>query len=206
MACELGADAIGMIFHPQSRRNITIARARKIIEQLTAFVMPVGVFVDADPSVILSTAEQLQLNHVQLNGGESPELVDALKPLKVIKAIKVDAEHFEGTLTTWRKAIQTLDLHNLAALVLEPAHSGLPGGSGMANNWAIVTAAQQAGQFDGLPPLIAAGGLTPETVASVIRTIHPYAVDVSSGVESSTGIKSEEKLRHFIHAARSAIA
>ena len=88
-----------------------------------------------------------------------------------------------------------------ASSQLEPAGTGVPGGSGVANDWTEVKAAREAGAFEGLP-LIAAGGLKPETVAQVVRDIQPYAVDVSSGVESELGVKSEQKIRDFIAAAR----
>jgi phosphoribosylanthranilate isomerase len=87
------------------------------------------------------------------------------------------------------------------AVVMEPGGTGMPGGSGVANDWTEVKAAQDVGAFEGLP-LIAAGGLKPETVGQVVKEIQPYAVDVSSGVESELGVKSEEKIRDFIAAAR----
>jgi phosphoribosylanthranilate isomerase len=201
VACRYGADAIGMIFHAGSRRNISTGQAAAIIAAMTPFVMPVGVFVDAEPQDILDVAAMLGLRSVQLNGEQSPDEVAELEGLHVIKSIRVTRGELELQMRRWR----TNRPANLAGIVLEPGGTNLPGGTGVANDWAEVVRAQQAGAFDGLP-LIAAGGLRPETVDQVVREVQPYAVDVSSGVEAALGEKSEEKIREFIAAVRSASA
>jgi phosphoribosylanthranilate isomerase len=198
-AARLGADAVGMVLHPAAKRNVPLDVARQIIASLPAFVTPVGLFVDAPFAHVRQTAVELGLRHVQLNGEESPDLVAELAPLRVVKAIRVDAMSFDDTLYVWRTAVARLKLTNLVGLVLEPAGTGHAGGSGIANDWSTVRAAVAAGKWVGLPPLIAAGGLRPETVGDVIRAIHPYAVDVSSGVEDGVaGEKSHEKIAAFI--------
>jgi len=197
-ACALGADAIGMIFHPASPRNIAIDRATLIIEQVAPFVTPVGVFVDAPAAQIKEMANALGLRIVQLNGKETPDDVAALRPLRVIKAIRVVRGQLQTALQPWH------DVKNVIGLLMESGTTNEPGGTGVANDWAEVIAAQDAGAFRNLPPLIAAGGLTPDNVADVVRTVRPFAVDVSSGVERERGVKSPEKLEHFIRNARSA--
>jgi phosphoribosylanthranilate isomerase len=196
-ACRHGADAIGMILHPASARNVPLDRARAILATLTPFVTAVGVFVDASVQEIFDTAATLGLCTIQLNGEQTPDDVAELQGLRVIKSIRVARGRLAGEVERWKSA----RLANLTAVVLEPAGTNEPGGTGVENNWDEIVAAQKAGTFDGVT-LIAAGGLKPETVADVVRRVRPYAVDVSSGVEVLKGIKSDETIRAFIEAAQ----
>jgi phosphoribosylanthranilate isomerase len=202
LAVRAGADAIGLVFHPPAPRSIPLERGREIMRALPPFVTPVGMFVDAAPEAVLESAWAIGMRHVQLNGHELPEQVRALAPLVVIKAIRVARQEFAQTLATWRAAITRLQIANLAGFVLETANTGQAGGTGVANDWEAVREARAAGLFEGLPPIIAAGGLRPENVAEVVRSIRPYAVDVSSGVEASLGVKSPEKIAAFAQAVR----
>lgn len=173
---------------------------------LPPFVTPVGLFVDAATETIVRTARELGLRHIQLHGTESPERVSDLKPLVVIKAVRVDREHFADELAVWREKHRRLKLTNLAGLVLETAGTSAPGGTGVANDWETVREARSAGHFEGIPAIIAAGGLTPESVGAVVRDVLPYAVDVSSGVEESKGRKSAARVEAFVRAVREADA
>ena len=201
-AAVAGADAVGLVFHPAAPRNVTIDQAREILAALPAFVTPVGLFVDADLDTLRRTVGELHLRHVQLHGHESPDYVAELRQLAVIKAVRVDAATFAQTLSDWRQAVQTLGLTNLKGLVLETAGTAQPGGTGVPNDWRTVREQQSRGGFAALPPFIAAGGLTPETVGAVVRDVRPWAVDVSSGVEESPGRKSPEKIAAFVAAVR----
>jgi phosphoribosylanthranilate isomerase len=203
-AARAGADAVGIVFHPTAPRNVPLDRAREILAALPAFVTPVGLFVNATPSALQETVRELHLRHIQLHGDESPEYVAGLRPFAVIKAIRVDPEQFGQTLARWREAIQALGLTNLKGIVLETAGTGHAGGTGIANDWRTVREHQANGGFTGLPPVIAAGGLTPETVGAVVRDVRPFAADVSSGVEESRGKKSPEKIAAFVAAVRRA--
>lgn len=206
VAARAGAHAIGVVLHERASRYVTPEAAEAILAVLPPFVTPVGLFVDAPPGEVVKTARELGLRHVQLHGRESPEDVRAVAPLVVVKAVAVERGRFEQTLAGWREAIRTLGLTNLAGFVLETAGTGKPGGTGVANDWQTVIDAQRAGAFDGLPPIVAAGGLTPETVGDVVRAVRPYAVDVSSGVEGSLRHKSEERIAAFVRAVREADA
>lgn len=106
----------------------------------------------------------------------------------------------------WRQAITRLGLGGLRGFVLETAGGPAPGGTGLSNDWEAVRLFKEGGVFDGLPPIIAAGGLAPGNVAGVIRMLRPYAVDVSSGVEEVRGRKSAEKMEAFMLAVREADA
>jgi len=195
LAASAGADAIGLIFHPASKRCITKETAKEILAALPAFVTPVALFVDVPSEQIIDTCHELALRHVQLQGHETPAQVAELTHLRVIKAIKVDRSRFISDLAIWRDA----QLPNLAAILLE-TNTALAGGSGVENDWAAVKQAQDASAFIGLAPIIAAGGVTARNVASVIAQIHPWAVDVCSGTEQSPGRKSPEKVNAFVQA------
>jgi phosphoribosylanthranilate isomerase len=203
-AIECGADPIGMVFHAPSPRSVTLDEARLILREVGPFVTAVGLFVDATLEQIQQTTQSLGIHTIQLHGDESPEFIAALKPLIVLKAVRVEKSLFPQTLRRWQQDIANHQLHNLRGLLLETAHTPEPGGTGIPNDWQTVRAARDAGLFNGLPPIIAAGGLTPETVGEVVRAIHPFAVDVSSGVEESRKQKSRQKIAAFVEAVRQA--
>jgi phosphoribosylanthranilate isomerase len=205
-AARGGADAIGLVFHPAAPRNITVEEARKILAVIPAFVTPVALFVDADPGFLCQTVRGLHLRHVQLHGDESPQYVAQLRDFAVIKAVRVDPARFAETLSNWRHAVAADGLTHLKGLVLETAGAKQSGGTGVANDWKTVRDSQRRGHFAGLPPLIAAGGLRPESVGDVVRNVRPWAVDVSSGVEESLGKKSPERIAAFVAAVREADA
>lgn len=204
VAARAGADAIGMVFYPQARRCINVERAREILRALPAFVTPVGLFVDQDVEEIRRIAGALHLRHVQLHGHESEDVVAALRELTVLKAIRANRETLKVELDVWREAIASMELGHLGGFVLETPSTAGPGGTGVENDWVAIADLQRAGVFDGLPPVIAAGGLRPENVAAVVRRLRPYAVDVSSGVEAAFAEKSAEKVEQFVAEVRRA--
>lgn len=202
-AAAAGADAIGMVFHPPSRRCITMQTAREVLAILPPFVTPVALFVDAGADEVRTKCVALGVRHVQLHGDESPELIAELTGFIVIKAVRVEPQTFGAALHRWRAAIHALRLTQLRGLLLETA-APVAGGSGIPNDWDSIIRHKESGAFDGLPPLIAAGGLTPESVAGVVQRVHPWAVDVSSGVEEIPGGKSAEKIAAFVAAVSDA--
>jgi phosphoribosylanthranilate isomerase len=203
VAARAGADAIGMVFYPQAKRCVSVERAREILRLLPAFVSPVALFVDQDVEEIRHVAGQLGVRHVQLHGHESPATVAALREFTVLKAVRAARDTLGPELEFWREAMESLELANLQGFVLETPGSGA-GGTGIENDWRAIAELQAAGTFQNLPPLIAAGGLNPGNVASVVRLLHPYAVDVSSGVEETFGQKSPAKITDFVNAVTAA--
>jgi phosphoribosylanthranilate isomerase len=202
-AVEAGADAIGLVFDPAAPRYVSIDQATQIVAGISPFISIVGMFVNADAGAIRQVLEQIPLSAVQLHGGESPQLAAELKPIRVIKALRTDES---SELSAWRQAVGDLKLTNLIGIVMETPVSvaGAPGGSGVVNDWPRLRDLQSARKFDGLGALIAAGGLTPANVGDVIRLLRPFAVDVSSGVESGRREKSAEKMATFVRAVREA--
>jgi len=201
VAAEAGADAIGLVFVAGSPRCVSIEQASAILNGLPAFVEPVALFVDAPTERIRSTAASLGINAVQLHGHEAPDDVRALQPLRVIKAVGFRAgPDAASCCAPWR------GISNVAGLLFESAerNGSLSGGSGHRFDWAALAECLQGVALDAAPPVIIAGGLTPGNVAEAIRTIRPYAVDVSSGVESQRGVKDSQLIRAFCAAVRDA--
>ena len=197
-AAAAGADAVGVVFYPAAARRVFVPQAREIVAALPPFVTPVGLFVDATIDEVRRTASDLRLTTVQLHGDETPAAVAELGDvLQVIKAVRVTRESLSGVVAAWRSV-------PLAGLLLEPAGGPGPGGNGVANDWNGIEAAQRAGLLDGLPPLILAGGLTAESVGDVVRHLRPFAVDVSSGIEQTRGVKSVHRMAAFAAAVESA--
>ncbi|MGA2497252.1 MAG: phosphoribosylanthranilate isomerase [Tepidisphaeraceae bacterium] len=204
LASSLGADALGMIFVPSSKRYLPLEEARQIIRVIPPYVTAVGVFVDAALGTVAQTVRALHLTCVQLHGHETPDFAAqlALLNVRVLKVLRVDAG-LPQALGTWRAAHANELGPALAGIVLESA-APAPGGSGIENDWTAIAHFKSAGLFAGLPPLILAGGLDPQNVAAVVRLIRPFAVDVSSGIEEQLRCKSPEKMRDFIEAVRTA--
>jgi len=186
-AALLGADAIGFNFYERSPRYIDVSRASRIIEILPAFVSVVGVFVNhPDPQSLEDLALSLGLHAVQLHGNETPDYCSMIQKVKVIKAFRVDSNFKVESMRSYGNQIFLLD-----------SGSGTQfGGTGNVFDW------NQAYGANAFGWIILAGGLTPENVSQAVSTLHPYAVDVSSGVESSPGRKDYEKMRRFIESVR----
>ena len=183
-AVEFGADALGFVFYKGSPRCVSLDVAKSIISELPPFITNVGVFVDEEPSVISEIVGAAGIDVVQLHGDE-PEVMCSLWP-RVVKAFRVREFTDLGPLERYRVSAYLLDTYS----------PDLPGGTGQIFNWDIALEAKRFG------PVILSGGLTPDNIDKAIRWVHPYAVDVSSGVEKEKGIKDEEKLRLFIERAK----
>ena len=181
-AARLGADAIGLVFYPESPRNVSIEQASKIARALPAFVSVVALFVDADADFIETVLSKVPVDCIQFHGDETPEACRLFaKPY--IKAIRVRDD-------TDLDAVQT-QYYDAAGILLDAYHPGIPGGSGCSFNWDLIPRQPKL-------PIILAGGLSVENVDQAIQQVKPYAVDVSSGVEAGKGIKSAEKMAAFI--------
>lgn len=185
-AVKAGADALGFVFYSASPRHVLPEQAAEIIHHLPPFVQTVGLFVNADLATVNATADQCGLDIVQLHGEESPAYCASVQR-RVLKAFRV-------------KDISTLDAlqhYPVAGYLLDAWSPTAPGGTGQTFNWEIAAEAVKSGHR-----IILAGGLTPENIAECIRQVHPYGVDVSSGVESAPGHKETAKVTRFINQAR----
>jgi len=188
LAAELGAHALGFVFWPESPRFIDPYRAMPIVSALPPFVATVGVFVDQPVDYVKGVAQLLNLSAVQLHGHETPAAYPRHR--RVIKAVPV-TESFDPTI-----AFEPLPA---AATVLLDAHDPIRrGGTGRVIDWSRAAAAAR------LRPIILSGGLTADNIAAAIAAVDPYAVDVSSGVEATPGVKDPAKLRAFFAAFEAA--
>jgi phosphoribosylanthranilate isomerase len=186
----LDSDAIGFNFYSKSPRYVTSETIRVIVEQLPANILKVGVFVDADSDLIKETVQTAGLGAVQLHGNETPEFAKTLQEdLKrpVIKAFRVSSDF---------KAEDVLHF-DVDAILLDAYSPAMYGGTGESFDWEI---ARQVRRI--FPKMYLAGGLSPDNVRIAIADVTPFAVDVSSSVESSPGKKDHELLRRFIAEAK----
>ena len=182
LAASQGADAIGLVFYPPSPRKVSIEQAQAVINALPPFVTTVGLFVDADEAEVRNILEWVPLDLLQFHGNEEEAYCRSFgRPY--FKAIRMA----EGV-----DLIAEAERYNTAsALLLDSYQKGVPGGTGHAFDWARIP--------EGLDkPIILAGGLGPENIEEAIRTVRPYAVDVSSGVEAAKGIKDADKIAAFM--------
>jgi len=182
LAASLGATAIGFIFWPSSPRAISPLRARAIVDALPASVTTVGVFVNAGRDEIEAAADEANLQAVQLHGDETPDLARSLSR-RVIKAIPLTGD-IDERVNEWPGTMLLLDAHDAARR----------GGTGRVVDWDRAAAIARAHD------IILAGGLGPANVADAVARVRPAGIDVSSGVESSPGIKDPGKLRALFDA------
>lgn len=182
LAVSLGATAIGFIFWPASPRAIAPVQARSIVDALPPSVTTVGVFVNASRDEIETAADAANVSAVQLHGDETPDLARSLSR-GVIKAVAL-GEDAEQLVNDWAGTLVLLDAD-------DPARRG---GTGRVIDW------DRAASIARTRDVILAGGLGPANVVDVVTRVRPAGIDVSSGVESSPGVKDHEKLRALFEA------
>ncbi len=187
-AAAAGADAIGFVFEPKSPRHVDPKRAATVAHALPPYITVVGLFVDAAPETVHEALRHVSLDLLQFHGNETPEYCRAF-PKPYVKTI-----HMTSDVNLHAEDRRYADA---AGLLLDTYSPAAAGGTGVAFDWSRIPS-------DLNKPLILAGGLTPANVAEAVRRVHPYAVDVSSGVEVAKGIKDAKKISAFIEAVRNA--
>jgi phosphoribosylanthranilate isomerase len=187
-AAHLGAHALGFNFCAKSPRYITVATAAQLVRGVPPFVTAVGLFVNPASSDVKAVLEHARLDMLQFHGEEPPEFC-AQFGVPYIKAVRVRAG---------LDLLQYARLYGAArGLLLDAFVEGTHGGTGIAFDWNLIPR--------DLPlPVILSGGLNPANVAQAIRRVAPWAVDVSSGVEASPGVKDQQKIAAFMKEVRSA--
>ena len=188
VAVEAGADALGFVFFQGSPRYISPDIAAAIIRRLPPFVQTVGLYVNEELVTVNTTADRCGLDLIQLHGDEYPDYCAAVNR-RVIKAFRVKGPSSLDGMANYPVAASLLDAWSPAAY----------GGTGATFNWEIAADAAFS------HCIILAGGLTPDNIAEAVATVKPYAVDVSSGVESAPGKKDAELVRSFIRNAHAAL-
>ena len=187
-AAALGVDAIGLVFVPASKRAVGVARSREILAALPPLVSTVGLFMNAPVADVYAVFEAVPLDLLQFHGDESPEYCAQFgRPW--IKALAMGAG-LDALHEAQRYA-------GARGLLLDAHRAGELGGSGEVFDWAAVPASLA-------PRILLAGGLNEDNVARAIELVRPYAVDVSSGIESVPGSKCPARMQKFMSEVMSA--
>lgn len=181
-------DYVGFVF-AESKRKVKPEEVKKIASSLDKNIKKAGVFVNEKLSNILEIIETCKLDIVQIHGEETNEFVNMLKKeikeIEVWKAIRVKDE----------ESLEVLKGYNADAFLLDSYTEGLYGGAGKIFDWKLALKAKEYGD------IILAGGLDISNINEAVSLVQPYAVDISSGVESN-GFKDEEKIKNFIYSVR----
>ncbi len=186
-AANLGVDAIGLVFYPPSPRALDIDAAQRIVAVLPPFVCAVGLFVNAEAEAVRDVLHRVPLNLLQFHGDETPDYCAAFGH-PYIKAVPMGAG--ADVMTYARRFVRS------AGLLLDSHGGAQTGGTGQCFDWNLIPS--------GAPkPLILAGGLNPSNVTQAVQRIRPYGVDVSSGVESTKGIKDISLMQVFVQGVES---
>ncbi len=192
VAAHSGVNAIGLVFYGKSPRHVTPARAAQLLRVLPPFVTSVGLFVDAAATEVKQTLAVARVDLLQFHGDESPGFCSQFG-VPYLKALRV---------RPGQDLLQyALDFHDAKALLLDAYVEGTHGGTGATFDWALIP--------HNLPlPVVLSGGLTPDNVTAAIRSVRPWAVDVSSGVEmlgsANKGVKDAAKITAFVTGVRNA--
>ena len=204
LAVAAGADYLGFIFYPPSKRAIDVATAKMIVSELKSrdnCPLLVGVFVNETAKHMAQVLDTCRLDLAQLHGDEVPALIgdaDSLIYGRSFKALRPTTQAEAEADAEWY--IPPRMLPGQPSLLLDTYHPTLRGGTGQKTNWHLSAHLAQL-----CPGLMLAGGLTPDNVAEAVRQVRPYALDVASGVEAIPGKKAPEKVRAFIRNAKQAI-
>lgn len=180
-ALDSGVDALGFVFYTPSPRAISARDAQKIIENCPPFFTRIGLFVNAKAQEVQSVLNEVKLDVLQFHGDETNEFCSQFN-LPFIKALRVR--------NTQELVAQDLCFSNALAYLLDTYNPEKMGGTGEVFDWSLIPKLSK--------PIILAGGLNAQNVASAIDSVKPYAVDVSGGVEQAKGIKDRQKMQQFM--------
>jgi phosphoribosylanthranilate isomerase len=185
MVVAAGVDALGLVFYEKSPRHITVSQAAEISQLVPAFVSCVALFKDADEAFIRSVLQQVEVDLIQFHGSENADFCEQFdRPYIKALGMKGPQSNVDYLITS------TQQYHSAKALLLDGHLPGQAGGTGESFDWSSIVAVEK--------PVVLAGGLTPENISQAIKAVRPFAVDVSSGVERSPGIKDKEKVARFM--------
>lgn len=193
-AVRAGADMVGLVFFPPSPRSVTVERAGALAARVPAAITKVALSVDADDALLARITGDVGIDLLQLHGKETPERAADIRArfgVPVMKAVAIAGPEDVARAKTYEQAVDRLMFD-----AKPPAGATRPGGNALAFDWRLIADESWA------RPWMLAGGLTPENVAEAIAVSGATAVDVSTGVEDAPGIKSADKIRRFIAAAK----
>jgi len=185
-AVAAGVDAVGLVFVPLSKRHVSVEVARHLCAAVPPFISRVGLFLNQRRQDVQQVLDHVPLSLLQFHGDEDAEFCEQFdRPY--IKAISAGSGFVRSQ--------AEVKFSSAAGILVDSHQPGALGGTGKTLDW--------TGIGSGNLPLVLAGGLTPDNVMTAIRTVKPWAVDVSSGVETKTGIKDADAMKRFINEAKS---
>ncbi len=191
----ISVDFVGFVFVQQSPRFVSLDKASALSQQVTQRIKKVGLFVDPDDNLLQSTLQRVSLDCIQLHGNETPARVQELKSrfsLPIIKAISIASPADLASIPAYESVADWLLLDSKP-----PANSAITGGNGISFDWNILK------NYKFQKPWMLSGGLTSDNIGEALSLLKPHAVDVSSGVERSRGIKDAQKIKDFVQTVRS---
>jgi phosphoribosylanthranilate isomerase len=194
-ACAVGADALGFVFYPKSKRCVSPEQAAELASHADVFTATVALFVEPDDALVHSVIAHLRPSYLQFHGDETAEQC-ARFDYPFIKAFRVGAPGLESA----TQLLKTCEQYHQAGAWLFDSYTSAYGGSGHGFDRSLLTEVLKQSET----PVILSGGLTVQTVANLVQTLKPAAVDVSSGVETEPGVKCAQKLHAFAAAVRQA--
>lgn len=190
-------DYAGFVF-AKSRRQVSLEKAKKLIEKLDRNIKTVGVFVNEDIFTVKNTAERLGLDILQFHGNEDSEYCSNFADFTVWKAVSIKVDLRDKNLQNsakYKNQIDEIDKYDLDAILLDSSIKGVSGGTGISFDWKIIS------ELNIKKKLVLAGGLNQDNVRQAVNELQPYAVDVSSGVETDD-VKDLKKIKSFIEKVR----
>lgn len=199
-AIEAGADALGFVFYRQSPRYVSPEAAADLIAEVPPYVTPVGLFVNAGAAEVAEVAAQAGISLLQFHGDEAPaDCATAARAARLpfVRVARMRPDTGSDDLLKY-EASYRVSASRFSGLLLDAFVEGY-GGSGKVFDWSLIPK-------DLGPRVVLSGGLNAQNAVEAIARVRPYAVDVSSGVESEKGIKDPAKIRAFIDAVRKADA
>lgn len=199
-AVQAGADAVGFVFHPSSKRFVTAEQAAGLVRALPAFVSSVALFVHPEPQVVREVIEVMRPTVLQFHGDETPEYCESFN-MPYVKAFRVGAP---GLDTPQALAQFCLRFQSARAWLFD-SYTPAYGGSGHTFDHALLSGLAEIPEHLRVP-VILSGGLNADNLETLVRRLRPFAVDVSSGVEEKPGIKSAELISAFVSAVKKADA
>lgn len=186
LAAQLGADALGLVFYANSPRGLSLQQAQDIRAAVPAFVSLVGLFVNPERKQVDDILAHLHLDCLQFHGDEEPGFCQSFA-MPYMKAVRV---------RSGADPLPSIKIHRLAsAILLDSYDPEQAGGTGKKFDWSVARHCVDRSPL----PIVLAGGLTPDNVAHAIKEVHPWALDLSSGVESEPGIKDPQRLQTFFN-------
>ncbi|CAK0775502.1 N-(5'-phosphoribosyl)anthranilate isomerase [Gammaproteobacteria bacterium] len=185
-AADCGVDAIGLVFYSRSPRVVDLTTAKAIVATLPPFVVVVALFVNPTPEEVYAVLSYLPVDLLQFHGTETPNFCSAFSR-PYLKAIPMRPET--------NLSLLAQDYNDARGLLVDAYRPGIPGGTGECFDWNLLPTQRSF-------PLVLAGGLNPGNVADAVRRVHPYAVDVSGGVEVAKGIKDPQLIAAFVQAVQ----